>query len=70
MMNDNKFRQWYLSAVKSALILECGMMENEAENIIKSFNLNAKLKKNSFIADHYDPRSTALDLQEIAIVAQ
>lgn len=64
MKTDKEFKDWYLSAVKSALILECGMLEEEANNTIDKFNLKNTIETTPFLIDHYDPRSTALDLKE------
>lgn len=64
MIRDLK--EWYLSAVKSSLILDSGMMEDEAIDLIARFRLKEKIESFPELTDHDDPRTTAREMQEYA----
>ena len=53
---------WYLSAVKSSLILNAGMMEQDAQEAIDRSGLASKLAKDPEMGFHYDPVDVAEEL--------
>lgn len=65
-MKKADYNKWYLSAVKSSLILDRGMMEDEANNIIQRSQLEKTIEEEPYLANHYDPRSTAQELKGYA----
>lgn len=46
MKTQNQMIEWYIAAVKSTLILNFGVMEEEAETAISSFGLKERILKN------------------------
>lgn len=51
--------KWYRSAVKGALIIKAGILEEDAEKVIKEFDLDAKMKDDPEMGFHYDPEELA-----------
>lgn len=58
----NKKDRWYVSAVKSALILNYGIDENDAIAAMQTYRLEQRMELDSSIAKHYEPESTADDI--------
>lgn len=56
-------KEWYISAVKAALVLR-GMTENLAAKAIELFGLQECLDRSSLYLDHYDPVDIADEIFE------
>lgn len=56
------YKRWYYSAVKSELILNWVMQEEEAEEAISKYHLRERLDKYPDVQMHYDPESVALEM--------
>lgn len=55
-------KNWYVSAVKSHLILRAGYLETDADKAITMYNLEQKIDECPDIAFHDDPRSIAREI--------
>lgn len=68
-MKPNKdIIQWYKSAVKSAIVLNCGVSESVAQRAIKKYRLNERIKRFPEIQIHYDPDSVVNEMKSKGIL--
>lgn len=58
-------KKWYIDAVRSVLILNYGIMENEADEAIRKYSLKEALDEYPYIQMHYDVRAVADEMLEL-----
>lgn len=61
--------KWYRSAVKGALVIKAGILEEDAERVIQAYNLDNKMQEDPYIGLHYDPEDVAEEMISRGLVS-
>ena len=62
--NFDDYKRWYLSAVKSNLILSAGVQEDVAEQALVNYRLAGKIDECPDIAYHDSPSKIAKEIRK------
>ena len=62
-LSREQLKIWYFNAVRSVLILEKGLLPDEADAVLETANLRENLELYTEAQMHDDPRDVAEDLK-------
>ena len=68
-LSKEQLKLWYFDAVRSVLILENGLLPDEADATLSAAGLKEDIENYTEVQLHVDPRDTARELRRFYPVA-
>ena len=62
-LNDEQLKLWFYNAVRSVLILEKGLLPDEADAVLAASGLESNLEQYPEATMHDDPRDIAMSMK-------